>query len=60
MTPDLLAQRGQSKPSLRTEEVKRIADKDSTMSILAKAILSIHPPKILEQENVDPTQPNIH
>jgi hypothetical protein len=54
MTEDLLVQRGQPRPGLRIDEVRRSAEKGTLISNLAKAMVEMDPPKILEQENVDP------
>jgi hypothetical protein len=59
MSAELLVQRGQSKPGLRMDEVRRSAEKDSMIADLAKTILLMDPPIILEQENVDPVSPDV-
>ena len=58
MNAELLVQRGQSKPGLRMDEVRRSAEKDSMVAGLARTILLTDPPIILEQENVDPVAPD--
>lgn len=57
MTVDLLASCGLPKPGLRMDEVKRTAEIESAISLLADAILATDPPKTLEQENIDPFPP---
>lgn len=57
MTPELLAQKGLHNPALRQEELRCLASRDESVAPLAEAILSTDPPRILEQENIDPHPP---
>ena len=57
MTVELLTERGQEKPGLRLEEVRRVAEKGTMIADLAKIMMSMDPPVILEQENIDPKPP---
>lgn len=57
MTPDLLMRLGAGKKDLRLVEIQKIADLHPVTKPLADAILASDPPKVLEQEYVDPEVP---
>ena len=59
MTSDLLMRLGTEKPSLRSEEVLKIAALHPVVKPLAEAILASDPPKVLEQENINPENPKV-
>uniref|UniRef100_C6E1B8 Wadjet protein JetD C-terminal domain-containing protein n=1 Tax=Geobacter sp. (strain M21) TaxID=443144 RepID=C6E1B8_GEOSM len=59
MTPELLTAKGQPSPGLRRREVGRLIADDRTVALLAEAILSTAPARILEQENIDPVAPSV-
>lgn len=60
MTQQLLDAIGQPNDTLRTDELKRIADVNTETMHIVKAMLSSAPPKTLEQENVEPESPCSH
>ncbi|MBT1070677.1 Wadjet anti-phage system protein JetD domain-containing protein [Pelotalea chapellei] len=59
MDSDLLKRHGTTKTTIRRDEVSNIASKHPCTEGLALAILSTVPPKVLEQENIDPLAPGI-
>lgn len=59
MTADILVRLGAEKESLRSAEVQRIAALHPVTKSLSDAILANNPPKVLEQERVNPKSPCI-
>lgn len=57
MTPDLLEHFGTKKIDLRVKELLETAHRHPIVKSLADAILSSDPPKVLEQEYIDPRVP---
>lgn len=57
MTADLLMRLGNEKPNLRTEEILKMADQHPATNPLVDVILANSPPKVLEQENINPQRP---
>ena len=57
MTADLLASCGLPKPGMRVDEIKRTAEKNPAIALLAAAVLATKPPNMLEQESIDPSSP---
>jgi len=57
MTADLLVRLGTEKANLRAEEILKIAKRHPITKPLAQAILASDPPKMLEQESMNPESP---
>jgi hypothetical protein len=58
MTPEVLASMGKPAPGLRIKEIEKLAQNYPLISNLATAILSTSPPRVLEQEFLDPASPS--
>jgi hypothetical protein len=59
MTPTVLASMGKPSQDIRIKEIEKLAQSYPLISDLAIAILSTSPPRILEQEFLDPASPSV-